>query len=562
MPTVEISKSELERLIGRKMSMEEIEDVLLWVKGELDDVEGDMLKVDIKDTNRPDLWSVEGIAREIKGHLRIETGLPKYEVNKTDISVHVDNNLKSIRPVIGCAIIKGVELSDATIRQLMQLQEKIHMTFGRRREYVAIGVSNFDLITPPIYYRAIKPKGIKFPPLGFEQKMTPAEILEKHPKGKEYGHLIKKFGKYPILVDSKNNVISMPPVINSNTIGRIDESTRNLFIDVTGLRQEDVLTALNVIVTALADRGGKIYAVKIVEKERSMDTPDLSPKEIEVSGEKIRDILGLEISDEEIVRLLKEARYDAEVRKDRIVVRYLPTRDDIIHWRDIAEDVAISFGYNDFLPEEPKIASHGSYDTMEQFCDKIRELAIGYGLQEVMTFTLTNKDVLFKKMEREEEQVVEIANPVSLNWTMIRHEILPSLMEFLSRNKHVEYPQCVFEVGEVVIIDEKTETRTRTIKHIAMAIAASNASFTQMKEILESIGKNLGVRFEYNAHRDGAFIDGRCAAVVIKGKGDRVGVFGEISPKVLNNWDIEMPVVAAELDLEKIAKNVWGRLQR
>ena len=556
MPTVEISKKELEELVGREMSMDELEDVLLFVKGELEDVDGDVIKVDIKDTNRPDLWSVEGIAREIRGHLRIEKGLPKYEVRKSDVQVFVDKELKNIRPAIACAIIKNVHLSDAIIRQMMQLQEKIHMTFGRRREYVAIGISNLDLIEPPVYYKAIEPDGISFPPLGFTKNMTPAEILEKHPKGKEYGGLIKKFGKYPILVDSKNDVISMPPVINSNTIGKIDENTTNLFIDVTGLRYEDVLTALNVVVTALADRGGEIYSVRVIEGKKVLHTPDLNPKEIEVDGNKIRDILGLEISDEEIIRLLKEARYDAEIKENKIIARYLPTRDDILHWRDVAEDVAISFGYNDFLPEEPKIASHGSQNVMEQFCDKIRELAIGYGLQEVMTFTLTNKEVLFSKMERKEEPVVEIANPVSSNWTTIRCSILPCLMEFLSKNKHVEYPQNIFEVGDVVVLDDSQDTKTKTKKHLAIALASADSSFTAIKEIVESMARRLNLSFEYTPHEDGAFIKGRCAGIRIKGKKHVLGVVGEINPKVLNNWEIEMPVAAAEIELDGLVEEL------
>ncbi len=556
MPTVEISKKELENLLGRRMSLDEVEDILLWVKGELEAVEGDKIKVDIKDTNRPDLWCVEGIAREIKGHLRIERGLPHYDVKHSDVKVYVDDELEEIRPAIACALIRNVKLSDEMIRQLMQLQEKIHLTFGRRREYVSIGVSNLDMISPPVYYRAISPHSIKFPPLGFDKEMSLAEILEKHPKGEEYGWIINKFRKYPVLIDSSKEVISMPPIINSNRAGRIDERTKNLFIDVTGLRYEDVLTALNVLVTALADRGGSIFSVEIIKKNMSVVTPDLNPKEIEVEGERIRRILGIEISDVEIIKLLREARYDAEMRNGKILVRYLPTRDDILHWRDVAEDVAISFGYNDFLPKEPSIASHGSYDEMEVFCDKIRELAIGYGLQEVMTFTLTNKEVLFSKTERNEEPVVEIANPVSINWTTIRSSILPCILEFLSKNKHVDYPQNVFEVGDVVRIDEKSQTRTRTMKCMAIAMASSDASFTKIKEIVHSIGKNLGLKFEYEDAVDNMFINGRCARIKLKEGQKFVGMAGEINPKVLNNWDLEIPVVAAELELDVLAKAV------
>ncbi len=557
MPTVEISRKDLEKLVGRKASsMEGLEEWLMWVKGEIDDVDGDTIKVDVKDTNRPDLWSVEGMAREIRGHLKIEGGLPHYTVGEALTEVFVDKKLKDIRPVIGCAIVKNVKFDDESIRQLMQLQEKIHHTFGRKREYVAIGVSNFDKIKPPIFYKAVKPDELKFPPLGFEEEMTPAEILEKHPKGQEYGHLVEMFKRYPIIVDSKKEVISMPPIINSNTIGRIDENTRNVFIDVTGLREEDVFTALNVMVTVLADRGGEIYGVVVHDVNgKKLVLPDLTPKSVEVESEKIRRILGIEISDHEIVELLKDARYDAEVVKDGVIVaKYLPTRNDILHWRDVAEDVAISFGYNDILPAELAVSTHGELSRRELLSDKIRELMLGYELQEVMTFTLTNKEVLFTKMNRKEEDVVEIANPVSSSWTTIRNTILPCLMEFLARNKHVEYPQRIFEVGDVVEIDEKAETATRTKRHLAIAIASSTASFTEIKEIVESFAKQLGLKFEYEEEKDGAFIEGRCARIMLGNK--KIGVMGEINPAVLNNWELEMPVAAAEIELEEIMKHL------
>ena len=560
MPTIEISKADLENLLGRKIKEEELEDLFTFVKGELEEINGDMLKIDIKDTNRPDLWSVEGIARELKGHLRIETGMPKYNVEVSDISVNVDPSVKDIRPFVVCAVVENVELSDALIRELMQLQEKIHMTFGRRREYVAIGISDLDKISGKrITYKAVGFEEISFPPLGFEEKMTPKQILEEHPKGKEYGHLIKDKGKAPVLVDESQSVISMPPIINSNTIGKVTEKTRNLFIDVTGLKMEDVITALNVVVTALADRGGKIKSVVVDYGDKKIESPDLRPRKITVSGEKIRKILGLGISCSEIVRLLKEARYDAEIideEKEVIDAYYLPTRQDILHWRDVAEDVAISFGYNDFETDPVKVKCVGETDRFEDFSDKIREVLVGYSLQEVMTFTLTNKEVMFKKMNREEKDIVEIANPVSQNWTNIRCDIMPCLMEFLSKNTHVEYPQRIFEVGDVVIMEESQDVKTRTERRVCIMLAGNEEDFTKIKEIIESFAELLGLKFEYKEDNDPAFIPGRCAKIMVNNV--KIGVLGEISPKVLENFEVKVPVSGAELNLTKIFE-LWEK---
>ncbi len=554
MPTIEISKSDLESLLGRKLEDDELEDIFTFVKGELEYVSGDTLKIDIKDTNRPDLWSVEGIARELKGHLRIETGLPDYDVKSSKISVKVEQSVKDVRPFVVCALVKNVKLNDYLIKELMQLQEKIHMTFGRKREYVAIGISDFDKVCGQnITYKAIGFDDLSFSPLGFEEKMTPRQILREHPKGKEYGHLVIGKGKVPVLLDENNNVISMPPVINSNTIGKVTEKTRNLFIDVTGLKIEDIMTALNVIVTALADRGGTIESVTIDYRDEKIKSPDLTPRKITVSGKKIRKILGLGISCFEIVRLLKEARYDARVvdeDKEIINAHYLPTRQDILHWRDVAEDVAISFGYNDFETDPIKVKCVGETDRFEDFSDKIRELLIGYGLQEVMTFTLTNKEIMFEKMNRKEKPIVEIANPVSKNWTNIRCDVMPCLMEFLSKNTHVEYPQRIFEVGDVVVMDDKEDVKTRTERRICIMLAGNEEDFTRIKEIAESFAQLLGLRFEYEEKEDKAFMQGRCAKVLLGN--EEIGILGEINPKVLENFDVKVPVSGTELNLTKI----------
>ena len=66
MPKIEVSHKDLCTLIGRKLSVEQLADEILFAKGEIDEVSDDMLKLDLKDTNRPDMWSAEGVAREIK----------------------------------------------------------------------------------------------------------------------------------------------------------------------------------------------------------------------------------------------------------------------------------------------------------------------------------------------------------------------------------------------------------------------------------------------------------------------------------------------------------------
>jgi len=547
-PTVEFSINDLEKLVGKRIYKNKIEDIILYAKGEIENIEDGMVTVDIKDTNRPDLWSVEGIAREISA--RLKGSLPKYKVHKSNIILNV-MGVKA-RPKIVAAIVKNLSLDDYAIKQMIQLQEKVSQTYGRNRCDVAIGIYDFDKIKPPIFYKNIDPKGIKFVPLDFDEAMTPEEILKLHPKGIEFSHLLKGFSKYPLLIDSKDNVLSMPPIINSNYTGKVTEETKNVFVEVTGHDVERISTSLNVIVTALADRGGKIYDVKIRYGKKEIVTPILKEKRCIIDPEYCRRVLGLEINDKQIIDLLNRSSYRAKKSGKKIIVEYPAYRNDIMHQRDVIEDIAISYGYNKMKPELPKIQTIGRYNELENFIDLLREVMLGFGLQEILTFSLTSKDRLFEKMNVDEECVVEIENPVSKNWSSLRNWLLPSLMEFLSRNKHVDYPQKIFEIGNCVLIDKSTETKTKDVKKLAVVISDSIVNYEQISSLLDAFMRTLGLKYQLIEKRHGSFIDGRCANIMVTNKD--IGIVGEINPIVLENWKLEKPVIAFELNISEIFK--------
>lgn len=562
MPKFDVSKRDLERLVGKTFSVEEWEDLFLYAKCEMDDVweeNGEIyFKADSKDTNRPDLWSAEGIARQIRFALGFQKGLPKYEVEKSDVVVYVDEKLKDIRPYGVYAIVEGLNIDEEALKQMINLQEKVALTFGRRRREVAIGIFDFDKVKPPIYYRAAE-KTEKFVPLGYDEEMTLEEILEKHEKGREYGHLIKDKPYYPLLVDSEGKVLSMPPVINSETTGRVTTETKNVFVDITGWDLNKVMLAINVVITALAERGGKIKSVKVVYPDFEIETPDLTPKEFEVELDYIRKLAGLELSDEEIKELLERMMYEMELEDGRAKLRYPAFRDDIMHARDILEDVLIAYGYNEIEPEEPKLAVQGRGDKFIEFEDAVRELMVGFGLQEVMTFNLTNREAQYDRMNLEfgkdyfnhpPAELVEIENPISPKWSALRNWLIPSLLDFLSQNTHEEYPQKLFEVGKATLIDESRETKTVSESKLAVALAHPRVTFTEAKEILDSVMCHLGFEYELEEVEHPSFIPGRVGKIIVNG--EAIGVIGEIHPGVLEKWGIEMPVAAFELFLRPL----------
>jgi phenylalanyl-tRNA synthetase beta chain len=548
-PKIEASYRDLCELIGKELPIEELRDCINFAKAEIESVEGDLLRIDIKDTNRPDLWSSEGIAREIRGRLE-KGGLPEYSVKKSDVVVKVDKSVAKVRPYTVCAVVKNLKITPEFLSQMIQLQEKVAGTLGRNRKEVAIGVYDYDRIKSPIKYTTVKPDGIEFVPLDFIEKMTPREILERHPKGREFGHLLAGKKEYPIFIDSRNEVLSIPPIINSNYSGRVGEETKNVFIECSGFNFKFLNPALNVIVTAMADRGGRIEAVKVVYPDKTIYTPDLTPGKTVVSVDYINKISGLKLSEEKICKLLEQARYKIVKRGRKIELLYPAYRQDIMHPRDVVEDVIISYGYNKIAPEPPKLKTEGSVSEKEKFSERIGEIMVGLGFQEILSYMLTNKNNIFSKMNLKEERVAEIENIVSENWCVFRNWLLPSLMEFYSNNQHVKYPQKIFEIGDVVLVDEKEETGTRDVRKLAVAIADSKVSYDDIASVLDAFLSTLGVKYRLKRSKHSSFIEGRVAEVLFKNKS--IGFVGELHPSVLKNWKMEMPVAAFEINLENL----------
>lgn len=549
MPKLEVSYSDLCKLIGKEILIEELKRSILFAKAEIDAVEGDLIKIDSKDTNRPDLWSAEGIARELRGRLTGDKGLPEYEIGKSDVVVEVDGKVSKVRPLTVCAVAKNLKMDEESLSQLIQLQEKVSGTFGRGRKEVAIGVYDLSKIKPPIKYTTAK-LDKKFIPLDFEEEMTIKEILEKHPKGKEFGYLVKGFKEIPMFIDSAGEVLSIPPIINSNYTGKVTEETREVFIECSGYDFKFLMPALNVIVAALIDRGAKVESVKVVYGKKSIHTPDLTPKKTSVDLDFVNEVSGLNLSAKDAAKLLEQARYKASVKGKKIELFYPAYRQDIMHQRDIAEDVIISFGYNKIVPEPIRHKTMGKINDLEVFCEDLAEKMVKLGFQEILSYTLTNKDYLFKRMNAKEEGIVEIENPMSVNWNVFRSWMLPSLMEFFSHNQHVEYPQMISEIGDVVTIDMKEETRTKDVKKIAAAISNSKIGYSDMVSLIDILLNDLHVKYSLKKAKHPSFIDGRVADVIVDDK--RIGFIGEIHPSVLKNWKLEMPVVVFELAIEEL----------
>ncbi|MHA1996338.1 MAG: phenylalanine--tRNA ligase subunit beta [Candidatus Hodarchaeales archaeon] len=545
-------------------TVEELDDLFSYAKCEIEehDLADDLIKVDCKTSNRPDCWGVEGLTREIRGITGEKSGLPDISAESSGYVIEVDPRLKSVRPYIGASIIRGLSFTDFLIKQIMQLQEKVDFSYGRKRKRSSIGIYNIQMLESPIKYLEspikydLTPRSTTFVPLGYEKKLTLDEILSQHEKGIEYKDILPKKGDLPILRDHRGMVLSMPPIINSNDVGRVTEETNDVLVEVTGTNLEVVNAVTTIITQALRDRGGIVYSVEIHYPPDYLDTPEVQitpstePFEITVNPKDIEKCLNLNLKPEDMVKLLQKRRFDVVKKKNSLLIKYPPYRVDLMHWVDIAEEIAIAYGYMNIEPTKWKVITSGKFSRRTTSENHVREILSGCALQEVLSFTLTAPEKLTNNMGRDTEDLknnVQIANPVSLTYSVLRSRLLPNLLDFLSRNTHNEYPQFIFEVGEIVKKDKKN---VLTSTNAAVVLTDTDVSFENVHSIIDTLAVQLGIEITLEVIEDSEFLEGRTANIMLENK--PIGIIGEVSPSILENWQIYMPTVAFEIDLSLI----------
>jgi phenylalanyl-tRNA synthetase beta chain len=491
--------------------------------------------------NRPDLLSYHGFKRAFLAFLGKEKGLKEYKINKPEknYSVVVDSSIKDIRPYTACAIVKGLKFDDEKIKEIIDMQEKLHITIGRNRKKLAIGIYPLEKIKLPITFKAMEPDKIKFIPLESEREMTGIQILQRHPKGREYANLLAGKPKFPVFIDADNNILSMPPIINSQKTGKITNETTDVFVECSGFDFEGLSKCLNILTTSLAEMGGKIYQMELHYGKEKKTTPNLSPEKMKINLKNVNSLLGLNLNEKEISQSLEEMGYNYSKGNVEIPA----WRVDVLHEVDLIEDIAIAYGYEKFIPEIPEITSIGKVNRNEEIKEKIAEILSGLKVLEVSNYHLTNKREQFRKMSMPEEGFIAVENSKT-DYTILRKDLTHYLLKILSENVDSEYPQRIFELGKVFSPEEG--------ENLSLAIAPAN--FTELRQILEYLSRmiNLEITFSETEKSPAYFVEGRTAEIILNKK--RIGFLGEIHPKVLREWKIKMPVAVFEINLEEVFK--------
>ncbi|MDR2535424.1 MAG: phenylalanine--tRNA ligase subunit beta [Treponema sp.] len=579
MPKIEVNEEVFYTLANRRWdNRDDFEEALSCAKAELDEDSDKtippaerVLKIELNDTNRPDLWSTAGCARQLRIYGGAG-GIPNYSffsspenMRKPREKVIVETSVQKVRPFLAGFIASGKPISDAALRDMIQTQEKLAWNFGRKRRTVSMGLYRIASIQWPITYKGVDPDSVSFTPLQWDTPLTLREILNQHPKGKEYAFIQEHEPVHPLLVDAQGKILSYPPIINSADLGAVRVGDTDLFVEITGTDMPSVTLAGSIMACDLADQGCAIEPV-LVEYAyatpfgSSVTTPYYFQEPVFCSLSRIETFLGEPLGQEECIAGLARMGVKAEkacsaelgeAGKTEGIRVYPPEyRNDFLHAADVVEDVMIGRGLASFTPQRPRDFTIGRLSPITAFSRKVKEILVGLGYQEMIYNYLGCRQDLVDKMRGNGSRIIRIANPMTENYEYIRDSILASLLMSEAVSGHSAYPHRIFEIGKVAYRDSTENYGTQTRQYAGFLTVDRDATFNTAAGQLQTLFYYISRDYEVTESKDPRFISGRAASIQYKGVS--IGVFGEVHPETLENWGLTVPCIAGEIDLDAI----------
>jgi len=550
MPVVKVRLSRLSDSFSN-ISLDKVIEQLPYIGLDIEgiDKESDIIRLEFN-PNRPDFASEHGILRALNGLFEIEIGLPKIEsIKGSNYVIDVDETVTKIRPVIyGFVAKRNYSINSYEISQLISMQEDLHNGIGRKRKKSSIGLHDLDSIIFPLNYTTVQ-RNFSFKPLDKQNEFTIDNILTTLDVGKNYGYIVNAFDRFPLLFDSEKKVLSFPPIINGD-ISKINPHTKNLFVEVTSTIDKSAQEIISLLSFELYDMGFKLFTSRINNKfNNSMEIPNLDPSKITVESNYINKILGLDLTDAQIIKCLEKSRCSGKVFSNGIEC-YIPRyRVDIFSPVDISEEVAIGYGIYKFDTLNPSLYLSGKKHIHSIIFNNIREILIGLGFIEIINTNIISQKMLDNFFLHEIDQnTVSISNSQNNEFETLRNSIIPSMMITLSKNIHEKYPQKLFEIGKIFHIKNSNIVEEW---YLGIVIAHNNTDYSEIKSVLESLIKYCFNKEVKTPHFDwDYYLEGHSAKILLNEL--EIGNIGEIHPLVLEKFKLRTLVTSFQINLNRL----------
>mmetsp|Transcript_18226 Transcript_18226/g.28402 ORF Transcript_18226/g.28402 Transcript_18226/m.28402 type:complete len:632 (-) Transcript_18226:326-2221(-) len=630
MPTVSVERDALFTNLGHTYTDEEFDELCFEFGVELDEITSEreealknenakltkqeleslsttvIYKIDVP-ANRYDLLCIEGIVRALKIFL-CEMDAPTYKIvepsNNARQCMTVLKATNPIRPYAVCAVLRDVTFTPERYASFIDLQDQLHRNLCRQRTLVAIGTHDLDTIQGPFTYNAETPRDISFVPLTHDVEFNAADLMEEYLNDpackhlKPYVPIIYDAEKYPVIRDVNGVVLSLPPMING-AHSKITLDTKNVFIECTATDLTKANIVLDTVVTMFSEHCAAPFTVEPVDVKyedesvsKGYTTPQLFLRKETAAIDFVNSLIGIDLPAEEMVKLCEKVQLGpASLLSEGTVLEVTvpPTRSDILHAVDVAEDIGIAFGYNNIVKRVPTTCTVGGEQPLNALGDLLREEISRAGYVEVLTHGLSSCHENFTALRKPVTPAVELLNPANVEYQVVRTTLLTGLLKTLQHNKSASFTKGfkLFEISDIVLPDDEhvvceSIVGARNCRRVCAVYAGPTSGFEIIHGLVDRImtlcevspeeayiaNSAKGDEEKYRVAREGyfytikesteeTFFPGRCADILLTYPGSggaqlKIGSFGILHPEVLKSFDIQYPASSVELDLEPL----------
>lgn len=298
----------------------------------------------------------------------------------------------------------------------------------------------------------------------------------------------------------------------------------------------------------------KMEIAEVVGGNKDVGNFDRKEKEIELRKEKVNNLIGVDFTMDEISNILNRLEIETDVRDDYLIAKVPTVRLDLDIEEDLIEEIARIYGYDNIEPKKLKgTLTVGRKPVFRNVEDRIKNQLIGLGYSEFMTYSFVSPSSYEKANYKEDEKnIIKILNPLGEDYSIMRTTMIPSMIDALSKNyARGNVNVGGFEIGNTFFPTEE-ELPSESLK-LAMGFY-DLGDFYYLKESIEKSLWYLGINNLEVRRRETSFLHpGRSAEFILNGKS--LGVFGEVHPKVLENYGLKKRAYVAELDFNLIVEN-------
>lgn len=523
-----------------------------------------------------------GIAREIKAMLdeEKEVKFPEIDIKETEenikdyVNIEVDD--KDLCPRYTGRIIK-----DVTIKDSPKWMQKRLKAAGIRPINNIVDITNYVLLeyNQPLHA------------FDYDKIAQDTVIVRRANAGEDLVTLDdekRDLNEDTLLITDEEKILGLAGVMGGK-VSEVSEETKNIFLesayfDPLNIRKtssdfgihseashrfereidiERVVEASNRAAYLMQEYADGKIVKGIIDKYPE----PYQEKVIELESERVNKILGLSLSNDQIKNMLKSLEFSVEIYKNSglLKVKVPSYRTDVEQKADLIEEVARMYGYNNIPITTPERRQQGHRTEKQKVQIKIKDILTAGGLNEIKTFSLMDKKEYDKLQIKNEDNLrnwVKIKNPLNKAFEIMRTTLIPGTVEVLSNNNKRQLSKmAVFEIGRIYENTGKNERpfeeKMITGGSMGVDIKSWNNSapdFFYLKGVLEELFQRLNIEVQYEKAEKNFLHPGRTA--LIKSGKDKIGIIGELSYEVIDEYDLVEGTTVFELNFDKMMKKI------